>query len=317
MASVARASPGSVASSVRQKPQAPTAARWRRVAAPRVATAARRGALAARRGAFSGFGGARRRVGGASRRLASRPRRVGGASQRVGGTFASSGGAAATPRPTRRGRDARRRQRAAAAALTRRHAPPNIRKRAAAARRPDVPAVNLQGTDFAITRNRRKKNGPVTSGRRGTVALLRCSQSGFSGPRRVAAPRGAFRDAPRRSRGAPRKAPPVATSGGGEMGGGEGPFKLHPFKLHLQPLPCTLPRRQQPLHDSTLCGDEPVVQCWRSQLSVDALVASCIAFQVLGTLRSDRLLAAWCAASALGRARTASGESAASESLHR
>ena len=101
------------------------------------------------------------------------------------------------------------------------------------------------------------------------------------------------------------------------MGGGEDPFKLHPFKLHLQPLPCTLPRRQQPLHDSTLCGDEPVVQCWRSQLSVDALVASCIAFQVLGTLRSDRLLAAWCAASALGRARTASGESAASESLHR
>ena len=50
------------------------------------------------------------------------------------------------------------------------------------------------------------------------MALLRCSQSGFSGPRRVAAPRGAFRDAPRRSRGAPRKAPPVATSGVGVDG---------------------------------------------------------------------------------------------------
>ena len=177
VASVARASPGSVASSVRQKPQAPTAARWRRVAAPRVATAAR------------------------WRRLAARWRHVRQLWRR-----------SATPRPTRRQRSARRRQRAAAAALTRRHAPPNIRKRAAAARRPDVPAVNLQGTDFAITRNRRKKNGPVTSGRRGTVALLRCSQSGFSGPRRVAAPRGAFRGAPRRSRGATPKAPPVATS---------------------------------------------------------------------------------------------------------
>ena len=192
MASVARASPGSVASSVRQKPQAPTAARWRRVAAPRVATAARRGALAARRGAFSGFGGARRRVGGAWRRVsaaaAARWRRLAARWRHVRQLWRRS----ATPRPTRRQRSARRRQRAAAAALTRRHAPPNIRKRAADARRPDVPAVNLQGTDFAITRNRRKKNGPVTSGRRGTVALLRCSQSGFSGPRRVAAPRGAF-----------------------------------------------------------------------------------------------------------------------------